>query len=138
MASSFRREVVPKVIETLGAAKQSREDCQVREQDVPGPLPRGWHPEKRIEIRVARLDERMRSGQINRLPGKNANCARIFRRQRIVRQMLMEIEGCHVRKPAMGVEITHCRERGDLVGAVDDCWTKTEAVLHRYSEALHE
>ena len=109
VGSSPCREVVPKVVEALGAAKESGEDCQVRQQDVPSAHPCRRHPEERIEFGVAGFDERMRSGQIDRLSSKNVNCPCIFRRQRIVRQVLVEIEGCHVREPTMPVEITHGR-----------------------------
>src|SRR5438105_4042313 len=124
IASSLCREVVPEVIETLGATKESGEDCQVRKQDVPSARPCRRHPEERIEFGVTGLDERMQSGQIDRLSSKNANCACIFRRQRIVRQVLVKIEGGHVREPTIPVEIAHGRQRRDLVGVLDDCWAK--------------
>jgi hypothetical protein len=38
----------------------------------------------------------------------------------------------------MPVEITHGRQRRDLVGVLDDRWTKAEAILHRHPEAFHE
>ena len=96
-ASSFGREVVPEVVETLGTAKQSGEDCQVREQDMASPRACRRHPEERIEFGVTGLDERMRSGQIDRLSSKNTNRTRIFRRQCVVRQVLVKIEGRHIR-----------------------------------------
>src|SRR5437899_8009241 len=77
--SSLCREVVPEIIETLGAAKQSGEDCQVRKHDVAGARPCRWHPEEAIEFGVSGFDKRMRPGQINRLPRKDPNCASIFR-----------------------------------------------------------
>src|SRR5437588_2970762 len=96
------------------------------------------HPEERIEFSVAGLDERMRSGQIDRLSSKNTNCARIFRRQRIVRQVLVKIESWHIREPTMPVEVAHGCERRNLIGTLDDGWTKAEAILHRHPEAFHE
>src|SRR3954471_24846227 len=89
-AALFGRKVVPEVIETLGAAEESGEDGQIGEEDVPSPRTCRRHPEERIEFGVAGLDERMRSGQIDRLLSENTNCARIVRRQRIMRQVLME------------------------------------------------
>src|SRR6266550_402187 len=96
------------------------------------------HPEERIEFSVAGLDERMRSGQIDRLSSKNTNCARIFRRQRIVRQVLVKIEGRHVREPTMPVEIAHGCQRCNLVSTLDHRWAKSKAILHRHSETLHK
>jgi len=135
---SFCCEVVPEVIETLGATKESGEDCQVCKQDVASARPCRRHPEERIKFSVTGLDERMRSGQIDRLSSKHTNCACIFRRQRIVRQVLVKIEGWNVREPTMPVEITHGRQRREVVGVLDDCWTKAEAIFHRYPEAFHE
>src|SRR5258706_6387552 len=80
----------------------------------------------------------MRSRQIDRLSSENTNCVGIFRRQRIVRQVLVKIEGWHVCEPTVPVEITHGSQRRDLVGALDDCWTKAEAILYRHPEAFHE
>ena len=136
MPHPFVARLYQKLSRLLGAAKQGREDRQVGEQNVAGPRARRRHPQKRIEFRVPRLDERVWSGQIHRLSSKNTNCIRIFRGQRIVRQVLVKIEGRDVREPTMPVQITHGRQRRDLVGALDDCRTKAEAILHRYAEAL--
>ena len=38
----------------------------------------------------------------------------------------------------MPVEIAHGRQRRNLVGVLDDCWTKAEPILHRHPEAFHE
>src|SRR5437762_10922348 len=96
------------------------------------------HPEERIEFSVAGLDERMRSGQIDRLSSKNTNCAGIFRRQRIVRQVLVKIEGRHVREPTMPVEIARDCQRCNLVGALDHRRPEAKTIFHGYAEALHE
>src|SRR5215211_1883313 len=136
--SSFCREVVPEIIEALGAAKQSGKDCQVRKHDVPGARSRRWHPEEAIKFGVSGFDKRMRPGQINRLPGKNPNCARIFRCQRIMRQVLVKIEGRYVREPTMPVEVAHGRQRCNLVSTLDNRWTKSKTIFHRHAEAFHK
>ena len=38
----------------------------------------------------------------------------------------------------MPVEIAHGRQRRNLVGVLDDCRTKAEAILHRHPETFHE
>src|SRR5438270_11520943 len=90
------------------------------------------HPEERIKFGVTGLDERMRSGQIDRLSSKNTNRARIFRRQCIVRQMLVKIKGRYIREPTMPVEISHGCQRCDLVSTLDNRWAKPKAIFHRY------
>ena len=94
---TFRREVLPEVVEAIGAAEQRGEDGQVCQQDVASPRACRRHPKEAVEFSVSGLDKWMRSGQIDRLPSKNSNCVRIFRRQRIMRQVLMKIEGRYVR-----------------------------------------
>src|SRR4051794_5688639 len=96
-----------------------------------------WHPEQRIEFGVTGLDERMWSGQIDRLSSKNPNCVCVFGRQCIVRQMLVKIEGRHVREPTMPVEIAHGCQRCNLVSSRENRGAKSKAIFHRHAEALH-
>src|SRR5262249_49135527 len=89
---SFCREVVPEIVEALGAAKEGGEDREVRQDDVASTRAGRRHPEEAIEFSVPRLDERMWPSQIDRLARKNPNCDRIIRCQRIMRQVLWEGE----------------------------------------------
>ena len=52
-----------------------------------------WHPDEGIELRVARLGERMRSIEVNGLSCQHMNGFRVFGGQRVMRQMGMEVEG---------------------------------------------
>ena len=65
---SFCCEVVPKVVEALGAAEQGGEKCQVCQQDVAGSRACRRHPKEHVEFRVSRVDKWMRPRQIDRLP----------------------------------------------------------------------
>ena len=102
------------------------------------PRPCGRHPKKRIEFSVAGFDEWMRPRQINWLPSKNPDRARVFRCECVVGQVLMEIECRHVRKPTMPVKIAHGRQWRNLVSTLDNCRPKSEAIFHRHAEASHE
>ena len=60
---------------------------------------------KRIELRVPRGGEWMRPGQVDRLAGQNMNGLRVLRRQRVVRQVQMEVERGHSIQQTQLVEI---------------------------------
>ena len=135
---SFCCEVVPKVVEALGAAEQGGEKCQVCQQDVAGSRACRRHPKEHVEFRVSRVDKWMRPRQIDRLPTQHPNGSSVLCGQCVVRQVLVKIERCHVRQPTLRIQIPHCRDRRNLIGVLNNCRTQTEPVLHRHPEPFHE
>src|SRR5437762_14267359 len=110
---SFCCEVVPKVVEALGAAEQSGEKCQVCQQDVAGSRACRRHPKEHVEFRVSCVDKWMWPRQIDRLPTSTrmdrvSSVVNAFCGQCVVRQVLVKIERCHVRQPTLRIEIPHC------------------------------
>src|SRR2546429_6449562 len=59
----------------------------VRQQDVSGASCIRWHPDERVELGIARLRERMRSVQVNRLACKHVDGLRVIGGQRVMRQV---------------------------------------------------
>src|SRR6266436_3498988 len=88
-----RCQVFPKVLQGFHAAKQRRKYCGVGQQDVGCSLSVRGHPDERIELAVSSFSERMWPGHIDRLSGQHLNKLGVFRRQRIVWQMRVKIEG---------------------------------------------
>src|SRR4051794_15376225 len=88
------RDVAPESLQTLRASKQRRENGRIGEQDVATAVTLRRHPEARIELPVSRGRERVRPGQINRLPAQYVNGFVVLGRQRIVGQVQMEVERC--------------------------------------------
>ena len=60
-------EIPPEILQTLRAAEERGEVGGVHQQDVTGALVSRRHPKECVEFRIARLAERMRSGEINGL-----------------------------------------------------------------------
>src|SRR5205809_992889 len=80
----------------------------------------------------------MRPGQVDRLPGQHVDRLPVVGRQRIVRQVHVEVEVGDPGEPTAGIEIPHGRERGDPIRSRDRCVPETPAVLDRHAEPSHQ
>src|SRR5947209_20374959 len=80
---SFCCEVVPKVVEALGAAKQGGEECQVCQQDVAGSRACRRHPKEHVEFGVSCFDKWMRPRQIDWLASQHPKIGRASCRERM-------------------------------------------------------
>ena len=96
------------------------------------------HPEERIELPIPRGGERMRPGQVDRLPGQNMNGLRILCRQRVVRQVQMEVERGHSIQQTQLVEVLVDGQGRDLIGPLHDGRPEPELVEHGHVESLHQ
>src|SRR5215208_5466691 len=134
---SLCREVVPKVVEAIRAAKQSGEYGQVRQQDMAGSRAGRRHPEEHVEFGIAGFGKWMWLRQIDRLPSQQADGVCVLSRQRVVRQVLVKIERCHVLQPTRLVEIAHDCEGSKLVGPADHGRAKAKPIFHRHPETFH-
>ena len=110
-----RGDVLPEGAQALIAAEQRTEDRGVGHQYVAGAFPGGRHPQERVELGVAGLGEGVRRpGEVDRLPGQDADDVRFVGRHRVVRQVRVEVEGGHPVQPPPGVQVPVDRQRSDL------------------------
>src|SRR3954454_12019973 len=107
---------MPEASKALVAAEQRAERRQDGQHDISGPRPARGHPEEAVEFAIARLRERMRLWHIDRLPREDTNRTGVVR-ERVMRQVLVEVEGCHPRQPSARVEVPHRRQWGNLIGS---------------------
>lgn len=132
------RHVPPEVPKTIRAPKQRGEDGRIGERYVAAPAALRRYPEERIELSIPRGGEWMRPGQVDRLRGQNTNGIRIFCRQRVVRQMQMEVERSHSIQQTQFVEILVGGERRDLIGPRHEGKAEPELIEYGHSESLHQ
>ena len=104
----------------------------------PARVPGGRHPKKHIELFVSRLDERMRPGDVDRLPGQHVDRLWVVRGDRIVRQMHMEVEGRNAGEPSSRVQILDRGERNKPVRPWNRGRAETLTVFDRNAESLDE
>src|SRR5262249_26085120 len=112
--------VPPEVFQAFRAAEQRGEDRRVGEQDIATAVTLRRQPDARIELPIPRSGEGMRPGEVNRLPGQDMDGFRVLGRQRLVRQMQMEVERDHSIQQSQFIEILVDGQRSDLIGSRDD------------------
>ena len=96
------------------------------------------HPQQAVEFLVARLGERMRPIEVDRLPREHMDSFAVLLRQRIVRQVRMKIEGGDIRQEARLIEVPEGREGRDFVRAFDQRRPKSEVIDDGNVERLHQ
>src|SRR4029077_8913052 len=128
-SSPHRREIPPEGLETLGAAKEGGEIGGIDQNDVSRPLLVRRHPQEAIKLPVTRLGERVRTFEVDRLPGQHLDGVPASR-QFIVWQMRMEIESGNVLQKAKTVEVVEGRERSNFVCAFHERGPKAVGVVY--------
>src|SRR4051794_29143177 len=128
---------MPKLRQAFITTKQSAESRQVGQQNISGTRSAWRHPEKAIELSISCLRERVWLGQIDRLARENTNRTGVLR-ERIMRQVLVEVERRHPRQPSVRVEIPHRGQRRNLIGSLDHGGTETKLVLDGNTKSLHQ
>src|SRR5580704_7683579 len=135
--SLHRREIPPERLETLRAAKECGEIGGIDQNDVSGPLIVRRHPQEAVELPIARLDERMRTVEVDRLPCEHLDGVRASR-QFILRQMRVEVEGRDILQEAKAVVVVEGRERSNFVCAFHEGRPKAVRVVYGNAKPLHQ
>src|SRR6185436_8280808 len=97
-------EVQPQALQAVRDTEQRAEVCGVDQQDVAGPGAARGKPEERVELPVPRSREGVRPRQVDRLPGQDMDGLRVLGRQRVVRQVGVEVERGDPREEAARIE----------------------------------
>src|SRR6185436_17739024 len=131
-------EICPEMLEALSPTEQSGEDRRVGQDDLAPAFSLGGHPNAGVELLVARIDERMGPVQIDRLAREDVDRLAVVAGERVVRQVLMEIERGHLVEQAQLIQILDDRQRRDLAGAFDDRGPEPVLIGHRDAEPFHQ
>src|SRR5256885_13980959 len=78
-ASLHGGQVVPEILQAVGAAEQRGEVRGVDKDDVARPLAGGRHPDQRVELGVTRCGERVRPVRVDALTAEDSQSV-AFRR----------------------------------------------------------
>src|SRR5580765_864626 len=98
--SSALRNVSPEVSQALVAPKERAEHGGVDDEHIAGACAARRHPHERVELLVARFDERMRSRQVDGLFGEDVDGPARSARNRVMRKVHVKAEVRHPREEA--------------------------------------
>jgi hypothetical protein len=95
------------------------------------------HPQEAVELPFARLGERVRTFEVDRLPREHLH-GTCPSRQFVVRQVRVEVEGRYIPQESKTVEVVERCQRSNFVCAFHKRRPKAVGVVYRNAKPVHE